>query len=387
MDLQREQKTRRLLSDQDLGGLLLFRSDELVLALGYLPYWNVSLALCPREEPPILYVPELEPPEHLPANVKLRSYPWGAMTCDDPYRVLIEQLTNDLQRLSLMDLPLGIAKNIGRSAPGILSAENPSWPPDLIARLDSATSGGLRDVASSLSQLYECKTSTEVEAVALANQIAGCGLREFSTQLIPGKAEAEVAAAVESTIHSQTGQDGVKYARGWAMVQSGINTAQSGRYNLSTGRRLQEGDLVLIELATCVNGYWSDLTRTCAVGDLTSEHRQMGNLLLSAQKAAVEAVRPGVACEDIDSVARTEIEEAGFGNHFLHATGHHVGFRYHDPGPLLMPGVKATLEPGMIVTVEPGIYGESLNGGVRIEDNVLVTERGHRILSEFHREL
>jgi Xaa-Pro aminopeptidase len=165
------------------------------------------------------------------------------------------------------------------------------------------------------------------------------------------------------------------------MVQSGPNSADAGRFNRSTGRRLQNGDLVLIELATCVNGYWSDLTRTAAVGSPQPEVAQILSVVRDAQQAAVNGVRPGIAADHIDALARDKIAAQGLSSFFTHHTGHHVGFRYHDPGFLILPGESAKLEHGMVITIEPGAYVPERGAGARIEDNVLVTESGHEVLS------
>jgi Xaa-Pro aminopeptidase len=164
------------------------------------------------------------------------------------------------------------------------------------------------------------------------------------------------------------------------MVQSGPNSAYAGRFNRSTGRRLQNGDLVLIELATCVNGYWSDLTRTAVVGSVKPELAELLSIVEDAQQSAIDAVAPGMAAADIDAMARDKIAAQGLSSFFTHHTGHHVGFRYHDPGFLIAPGVSAKLESGMVITIEPGAYVPE-RGGARVEDDVLVTASGHEVLS------
>ena len=165
------------------------------------------------------------------------------------------------------------------------------------------------------------------------------------------------------------------------MVQSGPNSADAGRFNRSTARRLENGDLVLIELATCVNGYWSDLTRTAAVGSPKPAVAPLLDLARDAQQAAIDGVRPGVSAARIDALARDKIAAQGLSSFFTHHTGHHVGFRYHDPGFIIAPGESAVLEPGMVITIEPGVYVPERGGGARIEDNVLVTDSGHEVLS------
>ncbi|MGA7321526.1 MAG: Xaa-Pro peptidase family protein, partial [Candidatus Sulfotelmatobacter sp.] len=234
---------------------------------------------------------------------------------------------------------------------------------------------------SAFADLYLRKTAEEIQAIRLANRVANVGLDAFFENLQPGISEADIAAAVESAIYRQIGRDGVFHSRGWAMVQSGPNSADAGRFNRSTGRRLENGDLVLIELATCVNGYWSDLTRTAAVGSARAEVAQILALVRDAQQAAIDGVRAGVSAGYIDALAREKIAAQGLSSFFTHHTGHHVGFRYHDPGFLIAPGVSAKLEPGMMITIEPGAYVPERGGGARIEDNVLVTESGHEVLS------
>ena len=169
------------------------------------------------------------------------------------------------------------------------------------------------------------------------------------------------------------------------MVQCGPNSALAGRFNRSTGRRLENGDLVLIELATCVNGYWSDLTRTIALGSPKPEVERILSIAKDAQQAAVDGVRPGVSAGDIDALARNKIAAQGLASFFTHHTGHHVGFRYHDPGFVILPGETAKLEPGMVITIEPGVYVPEHGAGARIEDNLLVTESGHETLSRVER--
>ena len=105
------------------------------------------------------------------------------------------------------------------------------------------------------------------------------------------------------------------------------------------------------------------------------------DLAKDAQQAAVDGIRPGVSADHIDALARDKIAAQGFSAFFTHHTGHHVGFRYHDPGFVILPGESALLEPGMVITIEPGVYVPERGGGARIEDNVLVTPSGHEVLS------
>jgi Xaa-Pro aminopeptidase len=136
----------------------------------------------------------------------------------------------------------------------------------------------------------------------------------------------------------------------------------------------------MIELATIVDGYWSDLTYMAVAGQPNQRQKELHNHLLEAQQAAAQQMRPGASFSDPDTAARQVLEKAGLGEYFVHITGHGVGLRYHEFIPFLMPGASGTLEKGMVSSVEPGIYIPGF-GGLRIEDNVAVGEDGPIFLS------
>ena len=136
-----------------------------------------------------------------------------------------------------------------------------------------------------------------------------------------------------------------------------------------------------------VNGpfYKSDLTRTMATRNISSKMREIYGIVLGAQQAAIRAIRPGVSAHEVDEAGRGFIARAGYGDYFGHGLGHGIGLQIHE-GPMFRPGSQAILEPGMIVTVEPGIYLSDW-GGIRIEDDVLVTPGGCEVISQLPRDL
>jgi len=150
-------------------------------------------------------------------------------------------------------------------------------------------------------------------------------------------------------------------------------------------RPLQPGDLLIVDWRARTQGYISDLTRPFAVGELEPELAAVHAVVQQANQAGVQAVRPGVPCSAIDRAARQVIEAAGYGERFIHRTGHGLGLETHEP-PYIRQDNDSLLEPGMTFTVEPGIYLPG-RGGVRVEDDVVVSERGGRSLSGFAREL
>jgi len=349
---------------------------------GYFPYWGVSVLLFMEGTDPILFVPQIEPRDLIPAGLRVREYSWGSLTCPDPFASLIDGLREEVAGTGAEFSRVGLLEESARTSLPIVAGEQPPVPGAFVRELRALAAPARAQVEAAFLELYSSKEAEEIERIRLANQVACEGIRAFREALVPGVREAEVAALVESAIQKQTGRAGISYARGWAMVQSGPNTADAGCFNRSTGRSVESGDLVLLELATCVNGYWSDLTRTVMVGHAKPEAQRILSVVEEAQKASVAQVAPGVASGAIDAAARDIIARHGLAKHFTHATGHHVGFRYHDPGFGLAPGQTELLRPGMIITVEPGVYVKEFEAGARIEDNVLVTETGHEVLSQ-----
>jgi Xaa-Pro dipeptidase len=377
----RTEQIRGFLRQYNLQAWIAWRPDELLMLSGYFPFWGASLLIVFVDADPVLFVPQIEPRDHIPSGPRVQEYPWGDLRCRDPYSVLVSVVSAELAKGRVKREQAGMSFSVSRTSLPIQAAEQIPIPEGFAGELSALAAKPNPLVHAAFANLYLRKAPEEVDAIRRANRVANVGLQAFFDALQAGISESEIAAAVESAIYRQIGHDGIFHSRGWAMVQSGPNSACAGQFNRSTARRLENGDLVLIELATCVNGYWSDLTRTAAVGLLKPEAEQILEIATSAQQAAVDGIRPGVSADYIDALARDKIAAKGFASFFTHHTGHHVGFRYHDPGFLILPGESATLDPGMVITIEPGVYVSERGGGARIEDDVLVTESGHEILS------
>ena len=221
--------------------------------------------------------------------------------------------------------------------------------------------------------LRELKDPTEIARTEAAARIADDALAEVLPGLGDGPSEVEVAVELEAAMR-RAGAEEPAFA---TIVASGPNGALP--HHQPSDRRIAPGDLVVIDMGATVDGYRSDMTRTIAVGDIDDEQRRMLEVVGQAQHAGVDAVAAGVRCRSVDAAARRVIEAAGWGEQFVHPTGHGVGLEIHEPLRLAATS-DATLAAGHVVTVEPGVYLPGV-GGVRIEDTVEVTPSGCRRLT------
>ena len=235
-------------------------------------------------------------------------------------------------------------------------------------------------VAGWVEELRRVKDAREIEIIRRAARLADEALLEVLAGLRPGITERELALELEFAMRRR-GADGVAFD---LIVASGPRAALP--HGSPTERVIGAGEFVTLDYGALVDGYASDCTRTVVAGRAGDRHREIYQIVLEAQRRALEAIRPGVTGAEVDRAARRVIEEAGYGAHFGHATGHGVGLEVHEGPRLSATGQEDVLAPGMVVTVEPGIYLPGW-GGVRIEDLVLVTESGGEILTRVTKEL
>jgi Xaa-Pro aminopeptidase len=223
------------------------------------------------------------------------------------------------------------------------------------------------------------KSKEEIDYLREAASIADAVLHEVLGEGIEGLTELELAAQLEYEMKKR----GAEELAFETLVASGPNSAFP--HHRAQDRVIEEGDVVVIDYGCRFNGYHSDTTRTVVCGVPSTKVEEVYRVVQRAQEKAVQAIRPGIAAEEIDRVAREEIAQAGFGDNFIHRTGHGIGLEVHE-APFIVAGNRQLLEPGMTFSVEPGIYisGEF---GVRIEDIVLVTDDGVERLNRNRREL
>jgi Xaa-Pro aminopeptidase len=222
-------------------------------------------------------------------------------------------------------------------------------------------------------RLREVKDAGEVARIELAATIADGALAEVRSMLGDHPTERTFGLELDGAMRRR-GADDVSFE---TIVASGPNGAKP--HARPGRRRIADGDLVVLDFGALVDGYHSDMTRTIAVGEPSPTQARMLEVVAASQRAGVAAVAPGVACAEVDRTCRDLIAEAGWRDAFLHGTGHGVGLQIHED-PRVAATATGTLEVGHVVTVEPGVYLPE-HGGVRIEDTVVVTDTGCRVLT------
>ncbi len=320
---------------------------------------RLTCLVVPVDGAPFLLVPALEEPaaHASPAgSLGIEISAWNET--DDPYTVVASRLPSSLARVGV---------------------DNHMWAEKVLA-FEGALPGARQEAAGSvLSALRMRKTPQEVAALRRAGAAIDRVHARMGEWLRAGRTEREVgrdiAAAVTAEGHAQVD---------FVIVGSGPHGA-SPHHELSD-RVISAGDPVVVDIGgTTPDGYCSDSTRTYTVGEPPQEFRRLYEVLLRAQRAQTDAVRPGITAEQLDAVGRDVIADAGFGDRFIHRTGHGIGLETHEE-PYIVAGSSLPLCPGMAFSVEPGIY---LPGryGARIEDIVVCTEDGGERLNRTDRAL
>ena len=339
-----------------LAGLLVAPGADLVYLVGHdpPPLERLTLLLLVSGRDPVLVVPELERPaaETAPGidDVQLASWRDG----EDAHELVARIL------------------RAGRYA-----ISDSTWASHLLA-LEYATADCLFVAAGRVLPLLRAvKDEDEIARLRSAAHGADATFAAIVTLPFASRREVDVASDLDRLLREH-GHERVEFT----IVGSGPNGASP--HHEAGQRVIAEGDAVVLDFGGVANGYCSDITRTVFVGSATDEQRRVYEVVAAAQQAAFEAVRPGVAAQDVDRAARVVITDAGYGDRFIHRTGHGIGLQIHEP-PYIVEGNETPLEPGMTFSDEPGIY---LAGrfGVRVEDQIVVTRDGADRLNQASRE-
>lgn len=342
-----------------LDGVLVTPGPDLVWLTGYRPTAlteRLTMLFLTDEREPTLLVPTLERPdaERAQGTAATALVDWADGA--DPYAAAGALLRPDGR--------FGISDN--------------AWALHLLALQAALPGTRYESLTQRLPMLRAVKDANELARLAAAGAAADATYEEILGVQFSGRRETDVARDLADLLR-RFGHEQVDFT----VVGSGPNGANP--HHEAGDRTIEVGDCVVLDFGGLMFGYGSDTSRTVCVGEPSAEIQQVHDVVRRAQEAGVEAVRPGVACQEVDRAARAVITEAGYGEQFIHRTGHGIGVTTHEP-PYMIEGEELPLVPGMCFSVEPGVY---LSGrfGVRIEDIVTVTEEGGRRLNTTAREL
>lgn len=354
---QRLQHTQQLLLDQAHGAVIVGPSSDLHYLVGYdaLPLERLTLLIVPAVGEPKLVVPELE---------RERAQAFGS----DQYASLVTY--------SETDNPIALAAALLRDADSI-AVQQHLFSGFTLALQHELPAQRFVSANPLLAPLRLVKTPSEVASLRAAAHAIDAVHAQVADWLEPGLTERQVGRRIAEAIldsHQRVN---------FVIVASGANGA-SPHHEVSD-RVLNQGDTVVVDIGGTRDGYCSDETRNFVIGDPIDEYLEVHNTVVNAHAAAIAAVRPGVSAHAVDAAARQVITDAGYGEYFIHRTGHGIGLDAHEE-PWIVAGNDTVLAAGMAFSIEPGIY---LPGrfGVRIEDIVAVTEDGVDVLNESPRTL
>jgi Xaa-Pro aminopeptidase len=354
-------RARKAAAAAGFDALLISPGADLRYLTGYdaRPLERLTCLVVPADGEAYLVVPQLEEPAALAspaARLGIDIVGWGET--DDPYALLAARLPG---------------------APRRVGVDNHMWAEKVVALREALPDAAQGLAGQVLSELRMRKSAPEVQALRLAGAAIDRVHRAMGQWLRAGRTEREVGRDIAEAILAEG-----HVRADFVIVASGPNGA-SPHHELSD-RVIQPGEPVVVDIGgTTDDGYCSDSTRTYAVGEPPADFRRYYEVLLRAQAAQTAAVRPGLAAEDLDALGRDIITEAGYGEYFIHRTGHGIGLETPEE-PYIVAGSRLPLEPGMAFSVEPGIYLPGRHGA-RIEDIVVCTEDGGERLNLTPREL
>jgi Xaa-Pro dipeptidase len=383
VDQKRIDKLQAKMREEGLRAIISKLPENVVFLSNYWPQHGFSIAVRSADGESLLFVPEIEEDYTDRDWAEVELFGWGLLKDGDLYANYRRILEAVRDRLSLRGEKVGVEFNLEVTGPTYRAAEPvvPAGPwRDLLGEVFGDST--LVDVTGFFAEVRAAKTPYELEKLRIANEIAEMGMKKFLRELKPGMTEVEVGALVEAEIRAKgPGYKGARLVRPSAEVGAGPVGSTKGTLLVpSTTREIKKGDIVMVELATVVDGYWSDLTYVSVAGKPDARQKEVYNKVLEAQQAAAAQMKAGASFEDPDRAAREVLVAGGLGEYFVHLTGHAVGYRYHEFIPFLMPGAEGTLQEGMVSSVEPGVYIPGF-GGIRIEDNVAVGAEGPDFLS------
>jgi Xaa-Pro aminopeptidase len=374
-------RVRALMKDQDVTALVVRAPDNLVYLTNYWCMKGYDAAVFPREGEPTLIAlePQLADAQRNSWTKDIRVF--KSYDESDPrppqYRAL-DLVLKVLKERGLTD-KVAVELNMGTQSADRMVGE-PTTPTLMYFDAFGEVAGHVIDSTSLLNEARSIKTAQEIERMRLANELAALAMEYTRDHMRPGMKESEVGGMYESFVHGLgVGYKGkVEMARAFTLVWSGKGIAT---FTATSDRPIQKNEPTLFEIWVCVDGYWTDLTKNVCPGELTPEYHKLLDLLLNVFNEAIAYARDGVGFPELDRMIRARIADGGYPGQPSHAICHGVGARAHEP-PFAHQAGTGTIRKGMVLAIEPGIYWPG-GGGLRLEDNFLITDEGNEKLCTY----
>jgi Xaa-Pro dipeptidase len=366
-------RVRALMGEHDFDALVVRAPDNVLYLSNFWPMKGYDVVVFPREGDPILIAlePSLADAERTAWSDDVRLFAGYHEQDPRPPQARALELAQEAARdFGRVGLELSLGTQASDRMVGEPTTYTQGW-------FDAFPVAG--DATPLLAEARAIKTEQEIERMRIANEIASDGMAYAQEHLQPGMRESEAAALWEGFVHGRgTAREDVELALGFSLVWSGAGI----RTFTATGDRpVQENEPTLFEIWVCADGYWCDYTKNVCPGTLTAEYDALLDQLLTVYAAALDHCKPGASLAQLDALIRAGIAEAGYPGQPSHPVAHGVGARAHEP-PYAHQAGGGTIEPGMVLAIEPGIYWEG-GGGLRVEDNVLITADGAERLGTF----
>jgi Xaa-Pro aminopeptidase len=367
------ERVRELMEREQLDALVVRSPDNVVYLTDFWPMKGYDACVFPREGEPVLICLEASVADAQSAwTAELR--PVRGYDERDPRPPLAR--TIEVARSEAAPYPrVGLELSLGTQASDRMVGEPTSFSRDWFDAWPQAL-----DATALLARARARKTPQEVERMRLANEICAAAMEHVATRLEPGMRESEAAAIWQAFVHGQgTGwRQQVSLALGFSLVWSGSGIRT---FTATADRPIAADEPTLFEIWVCADGYWCDHTKLLCPGELSEPYRRLEQALLEVYGRAIDHCRPGASLAELDRLVRAGIAAAGYPGQPSHPICHGVGARAHEP-PYAHQAGGGEVEEGMVLAIEPGCYWEG-GGGLRVEDNFLITASGAEKLSSF----
>ena len=381
IDEEKLNRVRALMKDQEVTALVVRAPDNLVYLTNYWCMKGYDAAIFPREGEPTLIAlePQQADAERNSWTKDIRLFKSYDETDPRPpqYRAL-DLVLKVLKERGLTD-KVAVELNMGTQSADRMVGE-PTTPTLMYFDAFGEVAGRVVDATPLLNEARAIKTPQEIERMRLANELAALAMEYTREHMRPGMKESEVGGMYESFVHGLgVGYKGkVEMARAFTLIWSGKGIAT---FTATGDRPIQKDEPTLFEIWVCVDGYWTDLTKNVCPGELTPEYHKLLDLLLSVFNEAIAFARDGASFPELDRLIRTRIADGGYPGQPSHAICHGVGARAHE-FPYAHQAGKGTIAKGMVLAIEPGVYWPG-GGGLRLEDNFLITDHGNEKLCSY----